>query len=74
LRLTVEDRGVGLPPEQVRRGIGLISMRERAGLVGGTIDFSRPSGGGVCVTLQVPLRASAADPGSSAEPGGSAAQ
>ncbi len=59
--LVVEDHGVGMPEEVPRRGIGLISMRERAGLLGGVLDFSRPAGGGVRVSLQVPLRAGVAE-------------
>ena len=57
----VEDHGVGMPAEAPRRGIGLISMRERAGLLGGVLEFSRPAGGGVRVALQVPLRAGVAE-------------
>jgi signal transduction histidine kinase len=56
LRLTVEDHGVGMPVSQPRRGIGLISMRERAGLLGGVLEFANPAAGGVRVTLMVPLQ------------------
>ena len=57
LRLAVEDHGVGMPVSQPRRGIGLISMRERAGLLGGVLEFANPAAGGVRVTLLVPLQA-----------------
>jgi signal transduction histidine kinase len=56
LRLVVEDHGVGMPVSQPRRGIGLISMRERAGLLGGVLEFANPAAGGVCVALIVPLQ------------------
>jgi nitrate/nitrite-specific signal transduction histidine kinase len=32
-------------------------MRERAGLVGGTLEFVRPAEGGTLVRLRVPLTA-----------------
>lgn len=60
ISLVVEDHGVGMPEDGPRRGIGLISMRERAGLLGGVLEFSKPAGGGVRVSLQVPLRAGVA--------------
>ena len=56
LSLVVEDHGVGMPDSSPRRGIGLISMRERAGLMSGGLEFSCPAGGGVCVALTVPLQ------------------
>jgi signal transduction histidine kinase len=56
LRLAVEDHGVGMSVSQPRRGIGLISMRERAGMLGGVLEFAIPAAGGVCVTLMVPLQ------------------
>ena len=45
LQLEVEDRGKGLGTPAGRRGLGLVAMRERAALVGGTIDFLRPAAG-----------------------------
>ena len=54
LRLEVEDRGVGLH-EPLQRGMGMIAMRERAELLHGTIEFSRPEPGGTLVRLDVPL-------------------
>jgi len=58
LRLEVEDRGSGMPGEsaaRVRRGIGLVAMRERADLLRGQIGFERPAEGGTMVRLDVPL-------------------
>jgi signal transduction histidine kinase len=55
LHLEVEDRGPGLPAEPGSRGLGLVAMRERAELVGGTVTWSRPPNGGTLVSLVVPL-------------------
>jgi signal transduction histidine kinase len=54
LELDVEDHGKGLGPEP-GRGLGVVAMRERADLLGGTIEFLRPSEGGTLVRLTVPL-------------------
>jgi len=58
LHLEVEDHGVGLPEDKrvgIRRGIGMVAMRERAELLRGNIEFLRPSEGGTLVRLDVPL-------------------
>jgi len=55
LELEVEDHGSGLAARTGRRGLGLVAMRERAELVGGTIEFARPPEGGTIVRLRVPL-------------------
>jgi signal transduction histidine kinase len=54
LSLEVEDHGSGLTLPAKNRGIGLVAMRERAQLLGGKIDFTRPSQGGTLVRLTVP--------------------
>ncbi len=54
LRLEVEDHGKGFNRDQGSPGIGLVAMRERAELLGGTIDFSQPTAGGTLVRLAVP--------------------
>jgi two-component system sensor histidine kinase UhpB len=53
LMLSVTDNGRGLP-EDVREGGGLTGMRERAMLIGASLDVS--SNGGVSVTLRLPLK------------------
>ena len=55
LQLDVEDHGKGIGPSQGRRGLGIVAMRERASLVGGTIDFLRPAQGGTLVRMKVPV-------------------
>lgn len=54
LELEVEDHGKGFDAPASTSGIGLVAMRERAELLGGSIDFSRPSDGGTRVCLQMP--------------------
>ena len=55
LQLDVEDHGKGIGPSHGRRGLGIVAMRERASLVGGTIDFLRPAEGGTLVRMRVPV-------------------
>ena len=55
LQLDVEDHGKGISPSPGRRGLGIVGMRERASLVGGTIEFLRPAEGGTLVRLCVPM-------------------
>jgi signal transduction histidine kinase len=55
LGLEVEDHGSGIDADPARRGLGLVAMRERAELLGGTIEFLRPREGGTLVRLRVPI-------------------
>jgi signal transduction histidine kinase len=54
LVLEIEDHGAGFAPTRERRGIGMVAMRERAELLGGSIAFERPAEGGALVRLMVP--------------------
>lgn len=54
LLLEVEDHGKGLQPDLAKRGIGMVAMRERAELVGGTIRWLAAPNGGTLVRLEVP--------------------
>ena len=54
LQLEVEDQGKGFVPEKRQAGIGLVAMRERAELIGGTLSISRPATGGTLVRLKIP--------------------
>ena len=56
IQLDVEDRGRGFTPNGSRRGLGLIAMRERAALLGGTLDVTSVPDGGTRVRLIVPAR------------------
>jgi PAS domain S-box-containing protein len=64
-RLTaiVEDDGAGFDPARAIGtpravgGLGLIGMRERAALVGGSLDIESTPGGGTTVYVRVPARA-----------------
>ncbi len=54
LGLEVADNGTGFAETPARRGLGLVAMRERAGLLGGSIRFEPAPGGGTMVKLDVP--------------------
>jgi|GEM_PF-1782136 len=56
LVLAVEDDGVGFEPDQQSGGgAGLVGMRERADLIGGTIEIDSEPGLGTHVRLRIPL-------------------
>ncbi len=55
LELEVEDHGAGFAEQSARSGIGLVAMRERAELLGGSIEFLKPAQGGTLVRLKVPI-------------------
>jgi signal transduction histidine kinase len=56
VELEVEDHGKGMSPEKNGRGIGLVAMRERAEIVGGTLELSQPVCGGTIVRLHIERR------------------
>lgn len=60
LELEVADRGRGFRPAASRRGLGLVAMRERAALLGGTLTVENGPDGGTRVLLIVPLKAPSA--------------
>jgi signal transduction histidine kinase len=55
LELEVEDHGKGLDPDTAPRGLGLVAMRERVELLGGSLEFLPAPGGGTLVRARVPL-------------------
>ena len=54
LELEVEDHGKGFHREKGQRGIGLVAMRERGEILGGTLEIAKPAAGGTLVRLRVP--------------------
>lgn len=54
LELQIEDRGSGFGAPRPRQGLGLVAMRERAELLGGTLKLESPPSGGTVVSLKVP--------------------
>jgi signal transduction histidine kinase len=53
--LEVEDDGIGFQHSNGNLGMGLISMRERAEIVKGRIEFLDRNGGGALIRLTVPV-------------------
>lgn len=54
LHLTLQDDGVGFPPE-THAGYGLRNMRDRAQLLSGTLEITRAADKGTRVQLQIPV-------------------
>lgn len=63
IELIVEDDGPGFDPNQKRRnqGLGIISMEERARLVGGSVKTTSAPGKGTIVAARVPFTSRAID-------------
>jgi PAS domain S-box-containing protein len=58
LLLTVRDDGIGFDPAHPpRRSLGLASMRERVGLLNGTLEVQSAPGGGSAVVAWIPTAA-----------------
>ncbi|HVN55937.1 MAG TPA: sensor histidine kinase [Anaerolineaceae bacterium] len=55
LKISIQDDGVGLDSERIE-GYGLRNMRERARLLGGSLDVSSKNNKGTLVTVEVPLK------------------
>jgi signal transduction histidine kinase len=59
LRVVIEDNGIGFAADSPKKadrggGLGLVSMRERAALVGGTVEFESEPGSGTTVIVEIP--------------------
>jgi PAS domain S-box-containing protein len=65
LVLEIADDGRGMPPGERRRhgSLGLLGMRERAVVFGGSVDIGAASSGGTVVTLRLPLASLTSDVG-----------
>jgi signal transduction histidine kinase len=66
----IVDEGAGFEPGEFTRGFGLVGMRERVELVGGTLEIDSRPGGGTRVTATLPARHLEPTAGSDAEQGG----
>jgi signal transduction histidine kinase len=63
IAMEVEDHGRGFSPQSARQGIGMVAMRERAGILGGRIEFLMPDAGGTLIRLTVPIENTESDAG-----------
>ncbi len=61
IEIEVKDNGVGFEPALVREGFGLVGMRERAALLGGTLEVRSTRGTGTRVRAEIPLTTRAED-------------
>jgi signal transduction histidine kinase len=52
--LVIEDDGRGFDPTGPSTGLGLVSMRERAQLLGGSIRVGSREGRGTTIAIEVP--------------------
>jgi signal transduction histidine kinase len=57
ITLTLEDQGRGFDPSVVegKRGLGLISMKERVAAAGGLLTIGTRPGGGTRVDIRIPI-------------------
>ena len=68
IELCIEDDGIGMTPEQIRRrltrnqGWGLAGMHERAALAGGQLEITSAPGRGTRLTVHIPVGMSEATP------------
>lgn len=62
IEIDVRDDGVGFEPSLVREGFGLVGMRERAALLGGTLDVDSTRGSGTRIRAEIPLLTRSEDP------------
>jgi signal transduction histidine kinase len=56
LEIEILDDGRGRPPDIVQGGHGLVGMRERVALYGGTLDAGQSAAGGFAVRVLLPTR------------------
>jgi len=70
MRLRISDRGCGFDPSQggKRQGLGLVSMRERAKLMGGTFAVESAQGSGTTIMVTIPLGAAQDAPPTGTKP------
>jgi len=54
LKVSIEDHGKGFVRESGQRGIGLVAMRERAEIIGGTLTVEAGASSGTIVQVEIP--------------------
>lgn len=54
LNLQVSDNGIGLP-QGLRDGIGFIGIKNRVGMLAGTVELTNQQPRGACIRVQVPI-------------------
>jgi signal transduction histidine kinase len=56
VKLFVEDDGVGFAPDESKDGeqLGLVGMRERAEMFGGSLSIESSPGNGTAIIVEVP--------------------
>jgi PAS domain S-box-containing protein len=59
IALTIKDNGRGITEEEIKRygSLGLLGMKERIGILGGTLDLEGKPGEGTTLAIQIPLGA-----------------
>lgn len=69
LRVTIRDNGSGFDPEQAASptSLGLLSMRERAAAIGGTLEIVSKPGMGTLIIVERPLTSDLGTEASSAD-------
>jgi signal transduction histidine kinase len=55
IEIEVSDNGLGFEPNLFREGFGLVGMRERATLLGGTLRVDSAPGSGTRISAEIPL-------------------
>jgi two-component system, NarL family, sensor histidine kinase DevS len=56
IEVRVDDDGAGFDPDRRSSGFGLVGMRERLALVGGTLEIDTEPGGGTTLRASIPVR------------------
>ncbi len=56
LRLSISDNGKGMSVVKATTGTGLVGMRARARVAGGTLSMESSPGNGVRIRVELPLR------------------
>ena len=65
ISLVVKDDGRGITEEEIKRhgSLGLLGMKERVAILGGTLDVQGRSGEGTTVSIRIPLGQKTPPPG-----------